>query len=604
MLLSRALRGLLACSLLASSLLACAEPSPPTSQPQPDAGPQTPDAGPQAPDAGPQTPDAGPWVNSGCDRSANVVDTSVSTNVAIDIRQFQARTYHLEQEISVRPTAAGSSISLFGVAFEMGESSHGYRYNGQQVTFCTEPFVAGDLVTVTVRFTVSEERQGFPPGSLAGLRVWEDTRGSVVGPYSTPFLAATWILSPNTMSWIDPAHAGNPAFDSVRLSVTAPEGFHVVGPGAATTIGETWNFEVNHPMPVYTLSFAASPDYVALPPVTTTSGVRLAGAVFPDRRAVATGHLRAAGQALDWMSARIGPFAFGTEMGFAEIPSYPGAFEHTNAVWLGSSTLSGASGGDIVAMHEVVHHWWGNNVQIADWQHLWLSEAFTDWTTIFAIYEEQDPTAARSLQAQIRRAAAQMSQASPSVGPLRFANSGDVVTQIGNNLLFFYRYGAAFLEMVDLRLRRDHATDLVAVLRLWFARAGGRSATTEEFRDFLGEQTGTPQVWNALFADWVTQVPAPTLELSDYSFANGIVSLTVRRVGGAGQDLSELPITFSGADGEHTVTAALAAGQDTALATMNLATEPSTIRVDRDGLYILRVVGASGWSGPAIAPAP
>jgi hypothetical protein len=350
------------------------------------------------------------------------------------------------------------------------------------------------------------------------------------------------------------------------------------------------------------LSFAASPAYetIALPP--SAAGVTVSGAVFPARRDHAERHLGVARDTIDWMSEHIGPFAWGDTLAFAEIPGYPGGFEHTNAVWLGSPVLDGTPSGDLVAIHEVVHHWWGNDVRIADWEHLWMNEGLTDWMTVFAIYEELgDPSSARLVQDNVRARAAELSRATPAPGPLRFADAGEIMMQIANNLLFFYRYGASFLEMIDRRLRRSFGTDLVQVLRSWYGEVAGEAITTESFRDYLGAQTGASEMWNALFDDWVYRVPAPTVELGSFAFADGEVSLEVRRAGGAGQDLSTLELVLLDGGSAYPVTVALPSGVDFAVATVEMPVLPSRIVVDPDWLYILSARTEPGWTGPPVA---
>jgi aminopeptidase N len=356
-------------------------------------------------------------------------------------------------------------------------------------------------------------------------------------------------------------------------------------------------------MPLYTISFAASPGYEAfdLPP--TATGVELGGAVTPVRRRDAERHIAAAGRAVDWMSANIGPFPWDERLGFAEIPGYPGGFEHTAAVWLGSPVLDGTVQGDYVAIHEAVHHWFGNDVRVADWEHLWLSEGLTDWTTRFAIMEEElEPSVIGAMQRRIRTDAAAMSRpaaGAPAPGPLRFADAGEIVAQIGNNLLFFYAYGAAFLEMVDQRLRRGHDTDLVALLARWHARHTASAVTTEMFRDFLIEETGDAG-WTELFEQWVYATPAPMLEASDYTFAGGTASFRLRRDAAAGQDLPAIEVIFVSGGTRHPVTVALGPTDSEVTVTTPMASPPTSIEIDPTGLYILGLRTAAGWTGPAV----
>src|SRR5690606_12320219 len=115
-----------------------------------------------------------PWVNPGCTASPRVVQRELQLGARVDLSTYQDRMYRREGTISVRPDQPGDAISLYGTLMLLGEASVGYAYDGNVVTFCTGPYQAGDVVTVDVKYVISEQHQNFPPGSIAGLRVWGD----------------------------------------------------------------------------------------------------------------------------------------------------------------------------------------------------------------------------------------------------------------------------------------------------------------------------------------------------------------------------------------------------------------------------------------------
>ena len=548
--------------------------------------------------------DAGPAV---CRAPANVVASGLAIDVEVDLSRFAAREYAVRQRVVLVPDAAGEAVSLYGVSFLMGPASVPYSYDGNRVTFCTGPFEAGDAVTIEAEYVISEAVQGFPPGSLAGMRVWGQDGGLVIGPYSTPFFASTWLLAPQTMTWFDRRHDGNVVAERVDLAVIVPDdGWTVVGPGEGHVEGTTWRFALDRTVPLYAVSFAASPAYETLSHGPTRSGVTLTAGVTPASRAGMVRSLEVAAATIDWMADRVGPFAWGPRLAFAEIPTFSGGMEHAGAVWLGTRALAGDATGDYVAVHETVHHWWGNRVRIADWQHFWLSEGLTEWTTVFAVLgTTSDPVAARSLQDVYRERAAATSYpqafGAPTPGPLRFADDSDIMTQVANNLLFFYYYGASFLHMVDRRLARDFGTDLVTLLPAWYGAHAGEAVTTEELLAFLVDRTGAADVWERLFAEWVYVGPAPTLEARAYTFADGEASLTLARTAGAGQDLSSLVVAFVREDEVVFAEAGLDADVEEVSARGVLTGPPDRVVIDPDGLYILRLRTASGYAGPDLA---
>ncbi|HMR05991.1 MAG TPA: M1 family aminopeptidase [Polyangiaceae bacterium] len=547
----------------------------------------------------------GSWQNPGCSGPENFVGDTEQLSIEVDLADYAAGEYSVRQITTLRPESSGNTVTLFGVSLLMGEASHGYAYDGQRATFCVEPFVAGQQITLTTEHVVSAKQQNFPAGNLNGLRDWgTSASGPVIAAYSAPFFPATWLLSPQTMPWVDAKQAGNASVSGVDLAVTTPDtSWSVVGPGRPKVEGTTWRFAITGSMPLFSLAFAASPSYVATPEIKTAGGLEVAAHVLPSSTTKMSSHLQAAAAGVDWMESNVGKYPWPTALTFAEMPGYPGGFEHTSGIWMGSSTINGGDLGDYVAVHEAVHHWWGNDVRIADWPHFWLSEGLTEWTTVFGILPTTHPTYAASEQKKYRDDAALLSYPKPPTavppGPLRYADGGDFATQLSENGLFFYRYGAAFLEMVHQRLQRDHSTTLTVILKQWFAAQHGKPVTTEQFRDFLVAQTNSSS-WNTLFDEWVYATPCPTIELSNYTSSAGQVSFELHRTAGAGQGLSDVGVTLVGTP-SVLATASLPKGVNSATVSVSMSGAPSAIVVDPDGFYVLRLKTAAGWSGPSVA---
>lgn len=92
----------------------------------------------------------------------------------------------------------------------------------------------------------------------------------------------------------------------------------------------------------------------------------------------AAAFLQQTSKALDslvYFSKLLGPYEF-EKIGFIHSP-YPFAMESTSLIVLDQPSS---------AVHEVVHHWWGNNVHIEHWGDFWISEGFTTYFT--GLYDE------------------------------------------------------------------------------------------------------------------------------------------------------------------------------------------------------------------------
>ncbi len=554
--------------------------------------------------------DAGPWVNPGCSAAENVVADDLRLQVRIDLKDYAQGIYHVKETLTVKAPAAGEAVSLFGEQFALGRASAGYEYDQHTATFCTGPFAAGDDVIVKAEFDVDESVR---PNMLAqwGLHRWDGTGGEVVvGAFNEPYYAPYWLLVPESFFNVDKVHDDSPAVSGVDLTIVAPDDtWTVVGPGGPAQHTDqaptTWSFSLHQAFPLYAFSFAASPDYEIFSAGKTQSGVEVLGAVPASLRATAETVFPSAVQAIDWMEQNLGLYDFGEYLTLAAVPGFGGGMENATIIWLGDEVITPNIDGTFVAVHETVHHWWGDNVRFTDWPHFWLAEGFDEWTTNFNLMAEfMDDASFAARKATYRTDAADLATPRyaglPDPGPLRFPDDQNMMNHFVYDLDLFYKYGASFLAMVDQRLQRDFATNLLEVLGDWFAERQHTSATTEEFLAFLQDATGDEATWPALFNDWVYKTPCPTLTASGYSYASGQVSFTLKRSGGD-QDLTGLEIDFGTGGTPHPVTVDLPAGTDTVTVSAAVASEPDRIAIDPDGFFILRLRTDSSWTGPAVS---
>ncbi|QZY28976.1 M1 family metallopeptidase [Nocardioides coralli] len=106
--------------------------------------------------------------------------------------------------------------------------------------------------------------------------------------------------------------------------------------------------------------------------------------------------------ALDWAEQLLGAYPFDT-LGFVFVDAQSG-METQTMVTLGLTEFTTSPP---VQVHEVVHHWWGNQVTPEDWRDLWISEGMTTYLQKVWESEHGGPSLARSM-AQIRTDAAAM----------------------------------------------------------------------------------------------------------------------------------------------------------------------------------------------------
>ncbi len=521
----------------------------------------------------------------------------LSIEATVDLRQWESGTFLISEQISFPAPDDGNTIKLFGEKMSVTSVSVPFDYDKHTFLFFMGSFTKGEPLSLTLSYTIK-------PASSMGLRIWQDseTEEIVIGPFTEPYFTPYWLVVPQSPFKTDKDNDESVAVEKVKLSVIAPdESWQVIGPGVTGIREENhWTFSMNTPMPLYALSFAASPDYLLVSAGKTSSGIEVIGAGFSREKERLEAIYPAGVATVEWMEEHIAPHEFGDKVGLVSIPEFGGGMEHVGVIYMGTDVLASYETGIFVTAHEIVHNWWGNSVRFADWPHFWVAEGFDEWTTNFnlmARLEDEQSFAAR--RAQYRFIGSFFCSSGEAV-PLRFDEDLDFMT-LGMQLQLFYYYGATFLEMVNQRLIRDFdGMTLLTLLKEWYAAKRLSSVTTEDFLAFLVEHTNdTGGYWETLFNDWVYRAPCPTLAVSNYSFTEETLSFTLTHTTPTAPDLPALPVTIVWEDGLETQSINLAAGESVVI-TATHTTPPQKILIDPQWFYVFSL-NTTDWHGPSVS---
>jgi aminopeptidase N len=115
-------------------------------------------------------------------------------------------------------------------------------------------------------------------------------------------------------------------------------------------------------------------------------------------------------KAMDWTEDVLGPYPFDT-LGFLFVDSTSG-METQTMITLGIHPYAMSAP---VLVHEVVHHWWGDQVTPRDWRDLWMNEGMAMY--LQAIFESEN--GGQRLDARIAEWAAGGAAMRADVGPPR-----------------------------------------------------------------------------------------------------------------------------------------------------------------------------------------
>lgn len=227
---------------------------------------------------------------------------------------------------------------------------------------------------------------------------------------------------------------------------------------------------------------------------TTSSGLPVYDAVDPDLVTdpelgpAIDSSLARQGEIIDVLDASFGPYPFST-LG-AIVDDQDDLFfaleTQTRPVY---SKYFWPDFGDLVVVHELAHQWYGDDVAVADWQHIWLNEGFASyaewlWTEHEGIATPQQIF--EEIYADI-----------PADDPF-----WDVV--IGDPGVPDLFAGAVYVRgAMTLQALRNEVGDeaFFAILRQWAAQQSGGNATTDEFIALSEEVSG--QQLDDLFEVWL-----------------------------------------------------------------------------------------------------
>ncbi len=229
-----------------------------------------------------------------------------------------------------------------------------------------------------------------------------------------------------------------------------------------------------------------------------------------------------AGHALAFFQSQFGPPS-PPHIRVVEIPALsgeaiPGIVRLTGTPFMGPN--AGAEDA-VFRAHEIAHQWWGVDVDFATYRDQWLSEGFAQYSALwymqagrkdnrsyFAILDQwQDEILAQGRQ--------RPSGAAP-LGPIWLGGREATVSAPNDGQLAVYKKGAWVLHMLrnmllDIKTMDDER--FANLMRDFYARYAGKSASTEDFRRVAQRYAGEDLGW--FFDQWVYRADVPT-----YRFAS------------------------------------------------------------------------------------
>jgi len=212
----------------------------------------------------------------------------------------------------------------------------------------------------------------------------------------------------------------------------------------------------------------------------------------PDLPARQLRNLRVAPEALGWLEDRLGPYPYST-LGFVVVDSDSG-METQTMITLGDTAYTTS---EPVVLHELAHHWYGDQVTPADWSEVWMNEGMATYLQL--VWESKND--GRPLEAVMGEIAAGDQASRRYAGPPADFDAD----KFGDNNIYYLP------ALMWHELRADLGDEKFwAMVRAWPAERDDVSTDREDYFAWLEEETG--EELSAFLGAWLLGEKTPPLD--------------------------------------------------------------------------------------------
>jgi hypothetical protein len=285
------------------------------------------------------------------------------------------------------------------------------------------------------------------------------------------------------------ALAGTGTVHQVEVSIAYASDSSVQFRGVAldamsVTAGTTTSFEPN-PLAAGWVAPAVGPDgqantdtWIAAPSVAAAPGLGASALVSFDRQP----------EILKFEAENFGPYPFNASGGIVDVAEIGFALENQTRPIYSQFFFGGPDGNDFVVVHELAHQWFGDNLAVDRWQHIWLNEGFATYAEWLWGEREGFDTAQQVFDSFMEI------PADDDFWQLAIGDPGP------DHLFDFPVYGRGALTLHALRLQVGDR-DFFRILKEWTRSKAGGTVTTREFIR-LAERISHDDL-DDLFAVWL-----------------------------------------------------------------------------------------------------
>lgn len=338
-----------------------------------------------------------------------------------------------------------------------------------------------------------------------------------------PPMGDNWAFIRSTWDWFP--RYGNVVATSMDMTFRTPRRYQFASIGRladSATSGDTlvthWVTEAPTRLSTFTIGQFELREVrdERIPPVTVLyneEAHRFLREVFPDSRYSLDNVAADVANSLAFFTTTFGPPLFShyyaAEFPYSHGEAYPGLMHLS---WWTFLDWSGSGAEEIFRAHEMAHQWWGIGVEPATYRDRWMSEGFADfsglWYMQVALHDND-----RYFQ-QLQRSREEVFRERDRSAPIALGWRA-TESRTGAYELMIYKKGAWVLHMLRNLMLDAHTmsdTRFGDMMRDFYTRYRGRSASTRDFQRVVEEHIGQPMGW--FFDEWVNGNAVPSYTFS------------------------------------------------------------------------------------------
>jgi len=371
-----------------------------------------------------------------------------------------------------------------------------YRNNRAVLVSLPDSLVIGNDYTLKVVYGGKPTKAKKPPWK--GGLVWKKDKNG------NPWIGVTCETEGASIWFPCKDHLSDEP-DSVRISMTVPEGLQVVSNGILESHiskpgKEIYIWSTHYPINIYDITFYAAKFKHFSDTMNTVNGIlKLDYYVLPENLEKAKEHFKQVKDIINTYSRSFGPYPWIKE-GYKLVEGPFEGMEFQTAIAYGSKYKNSPRlGGDYIIIHETAHEWWGNAVSISDFSDIWLQEGFATYSEM--IYAEHKKGYDSSLLYARNWLSGLIKNKLPVVGPRNVS-----YWNIKDNDV--YDKGAMILNTIRNVL--NDSTLFSDILQTFYREhAAASHVTTADFIEVVERKTGKD--WHKFFEAYLYNREVPVL---------------------------------------------------------------------------------------------